>query len=178
MIPHITFKPLNFSDIPLMHRWFNLPHIQLFYSIRAWTEDEILIKLKPYIIGEKPVTALIVLFDDKPIGYLQYYKVKDYPWPNQTLPDDIIENAAGMDLFIGEPEMIGHGLGQAIISQCLQTIIWPKFKYCIVDPDIQNHDAIKCYQKLKFKTYQAIETTDAMNKAVRLQLMLLENKEK
>lgn len=178
MIPTITFKPLDFSYIPLMYRWFNMPHIQQFYSLRAWTEDEVLIKLKPYINGEKPVTGLIILCDNKPIGYLQYYKVKDYPWPNQILSDEVIRNAAGMDLFIGEPEMVRSGLGQTIISTCLQTIIWPQFKYCLVDPDIHNNAAIKCYQKLGFKVHQTIQTADAINRATQLQLMLLQHREK
>ena len=178
MINNVTFKLLEYSDIPIMHRWFNMPHVQTFYSLKTWAEHEIFDKLKPYITGKKPVTGLIIFMDNKPIGYLQYYKVKDYPWPNQTLSDEVIENAAGMDLFIGEPEMIGHGMGQTIISQCLQTIIWPRFKYCIVDPDIQNHNAIKCYQKLKFKTYQIVETTDAMNRETQLQLMLLQKEDK
>ena len=51
----IEFRPLSLSDIPLIHQWFNLPHVKEFYSLRNWTEDEVLKKLQPYILNEKPV---------------------------------------------------------------------------------------------------------------------------
>ena len=79
------FKPLSFSDVPLMCQWFNLPHVQKFYSLRPWTEDEVLEKFQPYITGDKPVLGFIVLMNEKPIGYIQQYKIRDYPWPNQKL---------------------------------------------------------------------------------------------
>lgn len=47
-----------------MYLWFNMPHIQQFYSLRSWTEDEVLEKLKPYILGEKPVTGFIIIVND------------------------------------------------------------------------------------------------------------------
>lgn len=106
---------------------------------------------------------------------MQFYKIIDYPWPNQTLPNEISQNGAGMDLFIGEPEMIGRGIGQAIISTFLHTIMWPTFKYCVVDPDLRNQSAIKCYQKLGFTCHQIIESTDALYQPVQLQLMVLRN---
>lgn len=86
-----TFKPLSFADVPLMYRWFNLPHVQKFYSLREWAEKEVLEKLKLYITGEKPVSGFIVLMDENPIGYVQQYKISeqyevgDYSWLDQGL---------------------------------------------------------------------------------------------
>ena len=94
-----------------MFRWFNTPHVQKFYSLRPWTEDEVLVKLTPYISGDKPVSGFIVSLDENPIGYLQSYKVSDYPWPNQNLPEEIVKTAVGMDLFIGDEDFLGKGLG-------------------------------------------------------------------
>jgi RimJ/RimL family protein N-acetyltransferase len=76
-----TFKILELSDIPSMFNWFNLPHVQKFYSLRTWTENEVLEKFKPYILGAKPVLGFIVVMDKKPIGYVQLSRVRDYPWP-------------------------------------------------------------------------------------------------
>ncbi len=105
------FRPLLLSDVPLMHQWFNLPHIKKFYSLREWTETEVLEKLKPYINGDKPVLGYMILISEKPIGYVQQYKITDYPWPNQNLSEEIIHHAAGMDLFIGDETLIGKGIG-------------------------------------------------------------------
>lgn len=168
-----TFKPLSISDVTLMCQWFNLPHIQKFYSLRQWTEDQVLEKLKPYITGYKPVLGLIVLMNEKPIGYVQQYKISDYPWPNQNLPQAIIDNAAGMDLFIGDEGLIGRGIGSQIINEFIKSKIWSQFQYCIVDPDINNIAAIKCYGKLNFQSHSVIDSEDALGRPVKLNLMIL-----
>src|ERR1700722_7593310 len=103
MLEDFQFRPLALSDIPLMHTWFNLPHVQQFYSLRHWTENEVLEKLKPYIIGEKPIYGFVIVFTNRPIGYLQYYPLVDFPLPDQELADSIIQHAAGLDFFIGNP---------------------------------------------------------------------------
>lgn len=156
-----------------MHRWFNAPHVQAFYSLHDWSEKEVLEKLTPYITGEKPVVGWIVLIDKQPIGYVQNYRVVDYPWPNQGLSQAIIDSAAGMDIFIGDEAMIGCGVGPRIIEQFLQMHIWPEFNYCLVDPNIKHQAAIRCYQKVGFKTHRVIETEDAMGRSEQVQLMML-----
>lgn len=173
---NITFKPLAFSDIPIMHQWFNKPHVQAFYSLRQWIEQEVLEKLKPYILSDNPVNGFIILINQQPIGYVQYYNVKDYPWNNQNLSEDIIEHAAGMDLFIGEERFIGKGLGGEIIKNFLDAMIWPQFQYCIVDPDVNNTAAIRCYEKLHFKEHAIIEAENALKYVTRLKLMIRNRK--
>lgn len=69
----ITFRPLMSFDIPLMHMWFNLPHVIKFYSLRNWTQQEVLTKLKPCITGERLISCFIVLMNQNPIGYIQQY---------------------------------------------------------------------------------------------------------
>ena len=169
----IDFRAITFADIALMLRWFNTPHVQEFYSLRPWTEDEVLAQLTPYISGDKPVSGFIVLLDENPIGYVQSYKVSDYPWPNQNLPEGIVKTAAGMDLFIGEKDFFGKGLGQRIIQTFIETYVYPQYQYCIVDPDIRNVPAIRCYEKLKFKEHQIIDTEDALQCPTKLMLMIL-----
>lgn len=166
------FRPLSISDIPLMYHWFNLSHVMEFYSLRKWTENEVLEKLKPYISGEKLVSAFIVLMNEDPIGYVQQYKINDYPWPNQTLPEEIVNNAAGMDLFIGDESLLGKGIGKQMIQEFIENKIWPIFQYCIVDPDIRNINAIKCYEKLNFKEHSIIKTKDTLGAPVTLKLMI------
>lgn len=169
----IDFRAITFADIPLMLQWFNTPHVQEFYSLRPWTEDEVLAKLTPYISGDKPVSGFMVLLEGNPIGYLQSYKVSDYPWPNQNLAEEIVKSAMGMDLFIGNERLLGKGLGQQIIQTFIKVHVCPQYQYCIVDPDIKNVSAIRCYEKLKFKVHQVIDTEDALQRPTKLKLMIL-----
>ncbi|MDR3492132.1 MAG: GNAT family N-acetyltransferase [Gammaproteobacteria bacterium] len=170
-----SFRPLNLSDMPLMYQWFNSSHVMEFYSLRKWTENEVLEKHKPYILGEKPVLGFIVLMNEIPIGYVQQYKVSDYPWPNQNLSLEIVNNAAGMDLFIGDKHLVGKGLGSEVIQEFINDKIWPMFRYCIVDPDTRNVAAIRCYEKLNFQEHAVIDSKDALENAVTLKLMILKH---
>lgn len=112
----ISFHPLAFTDIPLMFQWFNKPHVQQFYSLRPWTIDEVKDKLTPYILGEKPVYGFIAYVDKSPIGYIQTCRISDYPWPEQDFSDDVVQSAAGVDIFVGEENCLHQGLGG--LRQC------------------------------------------------------------
>lgn len=183
-----SFRKINLDDIPLIHRWFNQSHVQEFYSLRNWSEEEVLTKLKPYILEEKHVYPFIVYDNNKPIAYVQYYCIKDFPWTDeaftwsdespwtgQDLPEAIVQQGAGMDIFIGEKEFLGKGYGAEIIKQFLHQVIWPRFSYCVVDPDIKNKPGIRCYHKLGFKDHKIIHSKDALGNKVQLNLMILSN---
>jgi len=175
----LTFKQLALSDIPLMYKWFNQPHVQEFYSLRQWTEEEVLEKLKPYIVGERPVIGFIVLMGEEPIGYVQQYKISeqyeanDYSWLDQNLSQKIVNNAAGMDLFIGDERLMGKGIGSEIIKAFIEGKMWSQFQYCVVDPDVRNIPAIKCYEKLNFQHHAVIDTQNELGQSVQLKLMVL-----
>lgn len=169
----ISFQPLTFADVPLMFQWFNKPHVQRFYSLRSWTIDEVKDKLTPYILCEKPVSGFITYLDKSPIGYTQTCRISDYPWPEQGFSDDVVQSAAGLDIFIGEESHLHQGLGAQIMRAFLSQYTWPQFQYCIVDPDVNNLTAIHCYEKLHFTPHRVINTSDALGHTVQLQLMIL-----
>ena len=173
----IHFRQVTKEDIPLMHLWFNEPHVQKFYSLRSWTKSEVLDKLLPTIELNKPLFGFIVLFEGIPIGYLQYCKVKDFPWPEQEFSPKFVENAAGLDFFIGQPEWVGKGWGPKIIERFLDTQIWTNFQYCVVDPDVRNLLSIRMFEKCGFEAHRTIHTKDAMGEPVKLLLMVKSNDE-
>ena len=170
----ISFHPLAFADIPLLFQWFNKPHVQQFYSLRSWTIGEVNDKLTPYILGEKPVYGFIAYLDKLPIGYIQTCRISDYPWPEQDFSDDVVQSAAGVDIFVGEESCLHQGFGAQIMHAFLNQYIWPQFQYCIVDPDVHNITAIRCYEKLHFTPHRVIATSDTLGHAVQLQLMILD----
>lgn len=156
-----------------MHRWFNTPHIQQFYSLRSWSEADISAKLSPYIRGEKPVFGYIVFLGDLPIGYMQYYWLVDFPWPEQNLSEDITKHTAGLDFFIGNPNCLGKGVGAKVLEKALKKIIWPKFDYCIMDPNIKNLAMVRCGEKVGFKAHKIIHSKDALKRPIVLKLMIM-----
>lgn len=163
----INFRPLTEADIPLMHRWFNEPHVQQFYSLRAWTEEEVRQKLAPILSGEKHLKGQLILADDAPIGYLQTYPVKDHPWPDQDLSEDFVQKAIGLDLFIGEKAFVGRGFARQAVRQCIVN-----FSYCVVDPDRENIASIRLFEACGFRFHKEIETANPLGKPVKLMLMI------
>ncbi len=170
--PKIRFRQITLEDIPLMHSWFNEAHVQKFYSLREWTENEVLDKLFPSIEFKKPLFGFIALLSECPVGYIQYYHLKDYPWPHQDFDASIVEAGVGLDMFIGDPAWVGKGLGPKNIESFLNTVIWPHFQFCVVDPDEHNLASIRCFEKCGFSKHKAIHSQDALGRSVTLILMI------
>ncbi len=57
----------------------------------------------------------------------------------------------GYDIFIGEEEYVGKGLGSHIMEQFLKEYVDPYYDACFVDPDPANVSAIRAYEKAGFK---------------------------
>lgn len=174
----ISFTPLSEEHFRLIHTWFNEPHVQSFYSLRAWTIEEVRQKLTPYIQGVGGMECYIISIDKTPMGYIQCYPVKKHLWDNQNLVEEVIQNSAGMDLFIGEKEFMGKGLGGQILETFLKNYIWTRYKYCLVDPDIRNEISIRLFKKCGFRKHQQISSKDALNRPATLQLFIRERPRK
>ena len=98
----IDFEPLQESHFFLLHKWLNKPHVQAYYSLRTWTLEEVKKKFIPYVNGAASINGYIVLYSNQPIGYIQSYPLKKYPFEEQDLSLNFVKKAAGIDLFIGK----------------------------------------------------------------------------
>ncbi len=170
--PEISFTPLQQTHFSLIYDWFNMPHVQSFYSLRAWTLKEVGQKLTPYIQGVGDMKCYVISCHKTLIGYIQRYPVKMHPWNNQDLTNEIIDNSAGIDLFIGEREFVGNGLGHPILDAFLKKHIWPHYRYCLADPDINNNASMSFFRKCGFKELQQISSKDSLQRSVTLQLFI------
>lgn len=172
MDKRIHFEPLEESHFSIILRWFNKPHVQAFYSLRSWTYEEVYKKLIPYVHGEKQMRGFIIYIGKESIGYIQMYPIKDHPWDNQDLSEEISQEAAGFDLFIGEGNYLRKGLGNQIIDCFLEKYIWPNYRYCVVDPDVRNEASIRLFQKCGFIEHKQIAYKNALKQDVILKLMI------
>lgn len=154
---HITFTPLQPDHFSLLFKWLETPHVKQWWDKDiAWTLERVEEKYTPYTQGYKPLNgvskpmhAFIIEADSKPIGYIQYYNRHDF-LPEGYHKDVLPDSLAAIDIYIGEPDAIGKGLGSYIITHFLEAFIWHNFDYCCVDPDKANRAAIKAYTKAGF----------------------------
>ncbi len=150
----ISFRPLQETDLPLMHRWLNTPHVSEWWSIDGNHHpplEDVKKHFLPRTGGQEPVDCYIILFDEKLIGMIQSCKLDDYP--AEKIEFGLEGSYASIDLFIGEADYVHKGLGSSIIRNFLEEIAFKKYDvdYCFIDPDPKNNIAIKAYRKAGFK---------------------------
>jgi len=137
----IHFRPMHLGDLPLMHRWLNTAHVLEWWD-HLPTPDAVAAEYTSRIQGREPTQSFIVEADARPVGCIQCYRIADYPDYAQYLGAD--DHAVGVDLFVGEAELVGRGLGSAVLREFLRTVV---FAYqspteCIIGPEIGNHRAL------------------------------------
>jgi RimJ/RimL family protein N-acetyltransferase len=161
----IHFIPLTRDHFVLLHRWLEEPHVKEWWDKNVlWTDKLIEEKYDTYvdsykIVGDtqKPLHAFIVLFDDVPIGYIQYYNAYDFPCDERSTLEGLPQPLAAIDLYIGDPHFIGKGFGPRLIDEFLKRHVWSDFAACFVDPDSTNLSAVLAYKKAGFKIIKTIQ---------------------
>lgn len=145
-----------------MYKWLNQDHVTRWYGkernyqIYQNVEDHYL----PRARKDFPTKAFIIYIDQNPVGYIQTYKITDYPDYNQYVQTD--QKSAGMDLFIGEEDYLHRGFGPKIIQKFLNEVVFEIFDVdnCIIGPEPENLAAIKAYQKAGFTYWKTIKIPD------------------
>ncbi len=95
--------------------------------------------------------------DEKPIGYINYWWVAEDEDFNPLYP----AIAVGTDQFIGVPELIGKGLGSEFVRIFTDQLLnRPDIALVITDPDVDNHSAIRCYEKVGFRKSRRLVTSE------------------
>lgn len=155
----IRFDRLRTSDLPLIHRWLHTPHVARWWYEDVGTYEEVSDRYSAYIEGKEPVEPYLIVYGDRPIGYVQSYRVSDDE-EYARLVD--IENSAGIDLFIGEENLLYKGLGPRLIRRFLEEVVFAdgSIMVCVIDPEPENKAAIKAYQKAGFRHFKAVDTSE------------------
>jgi aminoglycoside 6'-N-acetyltransferase len=65
-----------------------------------------------------PTEGFIVHFGGRPIGYVQRYLIDEHPDWHETIRGALGRSGGiGIDYLIGEPDLVGRGVGRRLISQ-------------------------------------------------------------
>ena len=145
-----SFARMTEDDLRMLHRWLEEPHVREFYDREPRTLHEVAAAYRGKILGDEPTEPYIASLDGIPIGYLQAYRLVDYPDYASAIgagPD-----AAGVDMLIGEPAHAHRGLGAPLLRQFLDDVVWPTTgaTTCWIGPSVHNAIAIRCYAKAGF----------------------------
>jgi RimJ/RimL family protein N-acetyltransferase len=155
----IAFRSLTMNDLPLMHRWLNTGFVKQWYN-EPWSYEEVVAHYGPRVLEQDATYPFIILYGETPIGYVQTYRIADTPEYAAAVQVD--EDAAGIDLFIGDESYIHRGLGSHILTRFMQHHVWrlTGATVCIIGPEPKNAVAIRAYEKAGFRYLKTVQVPD------------------
>lgn len=99
-------------------------------------------------LGADVWEVLVAELDGRPIGMVQLadpHREPDHYW------GDIEPNLRALDIWIGEPDLLGQGHGTAIMHAAIDRCFAdPDVIAIVIDPLVSNTDAIRFYRRLGF----------------------------
>ena len=145
MKPEYGFRALTEKDLPMVRRWMDGVHWR-----QWWGEADAEIADIAAHIGSVSVEPMIAELDGKAIAYVQVYDphLEDgHPYQDQPT------GTLGIDLSIGEADMIHRGHGSAILSALAAMLFDEGAPRLVIDPDPANLAAIRAYEKAGFRAF-------------------------
>lgn len=152
MTPYkINFRSLLEEDLEMLFNWLNQAHMRQHYQKVPVSLKDVRQKYLPRISDTHPTHCHIALLDGKPIGKIQSYLVRDYEDFSTIMETN---KGVGVDLFIGEENCLGRGIGQQMLRTYVSDIVkelFPEEQICFICHAGSNKAAIKCSTGAGFK---------------------------
>jgi RimJ/RimL family protein N-acetyltransferase len=107
------------AGIGLVAAWLRSPEVARWYLLGSTVTEEVE-NLRRCVDGAEPTEALLVVENDKPIGWCQWYRCRDYPDHAAGVgagPDDV-----GIDYAIGDLTRRGKGVGTVAVAALIAHI--------------------------------------------------------
>jgi aminoglycoside 6'-N-acetyltransferase len=152
MAAQYQFRPMQADDLPLLRAWLARPHVA------EWWHDADEFAFVSGDLGHHDMAQFIVMMDDRPLGYLQCYRMSEWDAGFGPQPD----GTRGIDQFIAEPDLVGRGHGSAFIRQFIEGLLDSGTPRIVIDPSPVNPRAIRAYEKAGFRRDRAVDTPDGI----------------
>ena len=134
------------EDLELLQHWDSQPHVIASDPNDDWEWET---ELSRDLEWREQLVAEV---DGRPVGFLQIidpYEEESGYW------GDVAENLRAIDIWIGEADDLGKGLGTEMmnlaIARCFEE---PQVRAILVDPLVSNRKACRFYEKLGFRAVE------------------------
>jgi aminoglycoside 6'-N-acetyltransferase len=157
----IEFRPLTEDDLPLVEQWLRREHVA-----RWWRDeiDESIAEYRAALEGREPTDHYLIVGDGQPVGMIQTYLAADYPeW------EEIVQvgpGVAGVDIMIGEEELIGRGLGPQILAAFVRDFV--KAPAVVATVEEENRRSWRAFEKAGFRHVRDVEEDGLPHRLMRL----------
>jgi aminoglycoside 6'-N-acetyltransferase len=146
-----AFRPMSPADLPTIRRWLEAPHVS-----QWWHDAAEQFELVSGDLDHPDMAQFIVVADARDFAYLQCYNISAWNVGFGQQP----EGTRGLDQFIGEADMLGHGHGSAFIRVFADQLLASGTPRVVIDPDPANERAIRSYEKAGFCHDRIVDTPD------------------
>jgi RimJ/RimL family protein N-acetyltransferase len=157
----IDFRPIGPKHFHMLWEWTRRPHVEPWWA--HWipaTEAEATKEWAAQVDGTSPERGFLITLDGAEIGYIQSYRLSDEAEMRETIA--LGEDAVAADLYIADPSLIGQGLGPAIVGRFyLRMMDETGLEVGIIDPEVNNHSAIRAYEKAGFTALRVVHYPDS-----------------
>ena len=147
----ISFTPLGVDDLLQIHTWLRRPHVARWWREDEETYDYVLSHYVPAIEGRDPTDNYLIVADGRPVGMIQTYLVFDYPEWESLL--HVGPGVAGVDIFIGEEDAVGRGLGPEVLRAFVADVVFAKVETHAVVAGIEpeNTRSLRAFERAGFR---------------------------
>jgi len=151
------------ADYELVARWRGEPHVHEWWDpdLPVPTMDSVRSEYRLDLQPESPDMVCIVEFEGRPIGFVQFYPWSAYQEELRDLGRDLLDASWGLDLFIGESDSLGQGIGPSIIDLVCRHLFEERGASVVVLwTAMDNHRAVRAYEKARFERIGEVLDTD------------------
>jgi aminoglycoside 6'-N-acetyltransferase len=147
----LSFRRIEEADLSTIYSWLQKPHVREFYHrkrLPSW--DEMRANYLQRLDPAWPTKCFLSCIDH-PIGYIQTYRIADYPEFAATIGET---QGISIDLFIAEEEYVGRGWGRLILRKFLHEISFPLFpqeEVCWIHHEPANQRALRASKAAGFR---------------------------
>jgi aminoglycoside 6'-N-acetyltransferase len=140
----IELAPVRPRDLELIRGWVRRPHVT-----RWWGDPD---QSYADVSQHPPADQALISLDGRPVGYVLWQRPSREELATAglaTLPPDHVD----VDILIGEPELIGRGIGPSALLLLLDRLRSKGVSSVGLGTDIANQRARRAFEKAGFRFF-------------------------
>ncbi len=146
----MALRAMSRGDLPDVVRWRGAEHVRRWWDADGDpTLERVTEQYGPRIDGMQPTRMWVVEANGRSVGFCQDYRIREHPDFAVLVPDP---DAVGVDYVVGEPHLLGKGVGTAMLWAWLLSAHrrYPDVTTFFAAPDHRNAASLRVLEKVGF----------------------------